>query len=54
MRKFLNHAGEAIAFVAFTVGLGVLLCLFWEWSLAWSPVVGPVALLGLLKAARAF
>lgn len=53
MRKFLKHAAEAAGFAFFTIGLGVLLCLFWGWSLSWSPVVGPIALYGLLKAGRA-
>lgn len=54
MKKFLEHAAEAVLFAGFTIGLGVVLCMFWEWSLVWSPVVGPIALFGLLKAARAF
>ena len=54
MKKFLEHAAEAVLFAGFTIGLGVVLCSFWGWPLLLSPVVGPVALLGLLKAARAF
>lgn len=47
-KKIAKHVAEITLAVAFVVGLGVLVCGTAGISLMWSPVLGPVALVGLL------
>lgn len=48
--KTLQHIGEAALFGAFVVGLGMLICLFIDASLAWSPLFGALGVVGLVRA----
>lgn len=53
-KKIAKHVAEAALFGAFVVGLGVLVCGTAGISIVWSPLLGPVALAGLLAVAEQF